>query len=80
MTFISLSEEKQDDSHTSKKRQISSDNSDDDLNYFRRSIITILCYVYNCLGKYNETVKLAQSVLSEDLKITDRLNLLHYIM
>lgn len=31
---------------------------------FRRSIITILCYVYNCLGKYNETVKLAQSILT----------------
>lgn len=47
---------------------------------FRRSIITILCYVYNCLGKYNETIKLAQSILTQDLKITDRLNLLHYVM
>lgn len=47
---------------------------------FRRSIITILCYVYNCLGKYNETIKLAQSILSEDLKKTDRLNILHYLM
>lgn len=47
---------------------------------FRRSIITILCYVYNCLGKYNETIKLAQTILSEDLKKTDRLNLLHYSM
>lgn len=47
---------------------------------FKRSVVTILCYVYNCLGKYTETVKLAQTILGEDLKITDRLNLLHYLM
>lgn len=47
---------------------------------FKRSAVTILCYLYNCLGKYCETVKLAQTILMEDLKITDRLNLLHYVM
>lgn len=47
---------------------------------FRRSIVTILCYVYNCLGKYSETIKLGASILSEDMKKPDRINVLHYMM
>lgn len=47
---------------------------------FKRSIIVILCYVSNCLGQYSETLKLAYSILNEDLKKTDKLNLLHYMM
>jgi len=54
---------------------------------FRQSIVVILCYLYNCLGKYEKTIVLARKLLFEEnqtlrgkLRKDDELNVIHYLM